>query len=269
MMGIAKGSSISEATPIEAVLKRDRTIVMLGLGLVTALSWFYMFHLAREMQGMDMGMEMAMPRIQPWAAFDFVLMFVMWSVMMVAMMVPSAASLVLLYAGINRRRAEGQDPLVSTTVFLLGYLVVWCGFSAVATLAQWGLHTTALLSPMMASSSPILGGVMLLAAGIFQWTPLKHACLARCRSPLGYLMTEWRDGPGGAFLMGLKHGNYCTVCCWALMSLMFVAGVMSLFWMAVIAGFVLLEKVAPPGRWISRVSGLLLAGWGILMIASA
>jgi predicted metal-binding membrane protein len=264
-MGIAKGSSMSEATPIEAVLRRDRTIVMLGLGLLTALSWMYMFHLAGEMQGM----EMAMPRIQPWTAMDFVLMFVMWSVMMVAMMVPSAASLVLLYAGINRKRAKGQDPLVPTAVFLLGYLVVWCGFSALATLAQWGLHTTALLSPMMASTSPILGGGMLLAAGIFQWTPLKYACLSRCRSPLGYLMTEWRDGAWGAFLMGVRHGNYCTICCWALMSLMFVAGVMSLFWMAVIAGFVLLEKIAPAGRWISRVSGALLTVWGILMILSA
>lgn len=258
---------MSNATPIEAVLKRDRTIVLLGLGLLTVLSWLYMFHLAGKMEGMDMGMEMAMPQMQPWSAMDFFLMFIMWCVMMVAMMVPSAAHMVLLFAGINRKRAEKQDPFVPTGIFLLGYLAVWCGFSAVATVAQWGLHTSALLSPMMASANPLLGGGLLVAAGIFQWTPLKYACLSRCRSPLGYLLTEWRDGPGGAFLMGVKHGNYCTVCCWALMSLMFVAGVMSLLWMAIIAGFVLLEKAAPAGRWISRVSGTLLVAWGILIIS--
>ena len=258
-----------DATAFEAVLKRDRTLVMCGLAGVSVLAWMYMFHLAWDMKNMDMGMEIAMPRMQSWGAVDFVLMFVMWSVMMVAMMVPSAAPMVLLFAAVNRRRRERQGPFVPTGVFLLGYLVIWSGFSALATLAQWGLHAGALLSPTMASNTPILGGALLAAAGIFQWTPLKHACLTHCRSPLGHLMTEWREGSSGAFIMGLRHGGYCAVCCWALMSLMFVAGVMSLLWMAIIAAFVLVEKLAPAGRRVSRISGLLLIAWGVLMVAGA
>ncbi|MBX6763901.1 MAG: DUF2182 domain-containing protein [Rubrobacteraceae bacterium] len=250
----------------EAVLKRDRTIVISGLAVIAALCWTYTFYQARDMQ--NMGMEMAMPRMQAWEIADFVLTFVMWAVMMVAMMMPSAAPMVLMFAKLNRRRQEQQQvPYVSTGVFLLGYLVVWAGFAALATTAQWGLHAAALLSPMMASTSPILGGVLLLAAGVYQWTPLKHACLRHCRSPLGFVLNEWREGRWGAFLMGLKHGGYCTGCCWFLMALLFVAGVMNLLWVAAISGFVLLEKVAPAGHRVSRVAGVVLVGWGAWMVA--
>jgi predicted metal-binding membrane protein len=197
---------------------------------------------------------------------DFSVMFVMWTVMMVAMMVPSTTPMVLMFASINRRRDERLDPIAPAGMFLLGYIVAWAWYSAFATLGQWGLHSAALLSPTMVSSSPILGGVLLLAAGIFQFTPLKYACLNRCRSPLGFLLNEWREGIRGAFIMGLRSGNYCVVCCWAIMSLMFVAGVMSLLWMAVIAAFVLVEKVAPGGQWVSRISGLLLISWGSWML---
>jgi predicted metal-binding membrane protein len=155
---------------------------------------------------------------------------------------------------------------VPTGLFLLGYLIVWIGFSALAAVAQWILHATALLSPMMVSTSPILGGAILITAGAFQWTPLKNACLTHCRSPLNFLMTGWREGKRGALAMGLKHGAYCTGCCWFLMALLFVAGVMNLWWIAIIAGFVLLEKVAPRGLWVGKIAGLALATWGLWMI---
>ncbi|MBI3304528.1 MAG: DUF2182 domain-containing protein [Deltaproteobacteria bacterium] len=262
-----------DGTALDAVLKRDRIVVLVGLAGVVTLAWAYLFYLVWSMHhmamGMAMGIAMAMPHMEVWGIVDFLLLFAMWAVMMVAMMVPSAAPMVLMFATVNRRRRERQRPFVPTGVFLLGYVVVWTGFSALATFAQWGLHTSALLSPLMVSTSPILGGVLLLAAGIFQWTPLKQTCLTQCRSPLGFLMTEWREGTRGAFLMGLRHGSYCVGCCWLLMALLFIAGVMNLLWVATIAAFILAEKVTPAGPWLSRVTGLLLMGWGAWMAARA
>ncbi len=251
----------------ENVSRRDRIIVLGGLAAITALSWIYVSSLASEMRNMEMGAEMAMPQMQAWGVADFVLTFGMWAVMMVAMMTPSAAPMILMFAGVNRRRWEQDVSYVPTSVFLVGYLVVWAGFSVLATTAQWGLHAVSLLSPMMALTSPVLGGVLLVAAGIYQWTPLKHACLSNCRSPLGFVLNEWREGSWGALLMGLKHGGYCTGCCWSLMALLLVAGVMNLLWVAAIAGFVLLEKVAPGGDRLGRVAGVVLVGWGVWMVA--
>lgn len=248
-----------------AVLKRDRIIVLCGLAALVALSWAYISYLAQDMRNMDM--EMAMPQTQVWSVADFTLMFVMWAVMMVVMMTPSAAPMILTFAGASRRRRERQSPYAPTAVFVSGYLVVWASFSVLATAAQWGLHTASLLSPMMASTSSILGGVLLLAAGIYQWTPLKYACLRHCRSSLGFILNEWREGTWGAFLMGLKHGGYCVGCCWFLMALLFVAGVMNLLWVAAIAGFVLLEKVVPAGHLVGRVAGVMLVGWGVWIFA--
>jgi len=214
---------------VETVLRRDRIVVLSGLALIVALSWAYVASLASDMQTMGMATEAAMPRMhEAWGVSEFVLTFVMWAVMMVAMMTPSAAPMILMFAGINRRRQKQQVPYVPTSVFLVGYLMVWIALSVLATSAQWGLHTASLLSPMMVSTSPVLGGILLLMAGIYQWTPLKHACLSKCRSPLGFVLNEWREGRWGAFLMGLKHGAYCTGCCWSLMALLFVAGVMNL-----------------------------------------
>ncbi|MFQ5899302.1 MAG: DUF2182 domain-containing protein [Candidatus Methylomirabilia bacterium] len=254
-------------TSLEAVLKRDRALVGAGVAGVSALAWLYMVYLARDMTNMDPAM--AMPQMQSWGVVDLLLLFVMWAVMMVAMMVPSAAPMVLMFATLNRKRCEQQEPLVATGVFLLGYLVVWTGYSLLATGAQWGLHTAALLSPMMMSTSPILGGALLLAAGIFQWTPLKHACLAHCRFPLGFFMTDWREGTRGALIMGVRHGNYCVGCCWALMALLFVAGVMNLLWVAVIAGFVLVEKVVPRGELVSRGAGGVFVLAGLVLLSQA
>jgi predicted metal-binding membrane protein len=255
---------------LDSVLKRDRLIVLAGLFGLAALAWGYMLHEAHAMTLSGVcccaGMKMSGPDVNAWSPATLLPLFLMWSEMMVAMMLPSAAPMLLTFALVNRKRREREQPFVPTGVFLLGYLVVWTGFSALAAVAQWALHATALLSPMMVSRSPILGGTLLIAAGVFQWTPLKNACLAHCRSPLSFLMTDWREGFGGALLMGLKHGMYCTGCCWFLMALLFVAGVMNMWWVAILAGFVLLEKVTPPKWRVGKVAGGVLALWGLVMV---
>ncbi|HEY0793253.1 MAG TPA: DUF2182 domain-containing protein [Chthoniobacterales bacterium] len=249
------------------VLQRDRAIVACGLAGIAVLAWTYLIYLNWGMRHMEVGMEMViMPAMQRWTAGDLALVFLMWAVMMVAMMVPAASPVILLFTEVNRGRREGQGTLAATGPFLLGYLTAWTGFSAVATLVQWALLTAALVSPMMESTSKALGAGLLLLAGLFQFSRLKYACLAHCRSPLGFLVTEWRDGPGGAFRMGWKHGVLCLGCCWALMGLLFAFGVMNLLWVAAISAFILLEKLTPANRGVSRVSGLLFIGWATWMI---
>ena len=222
------------------------------------------------MAGMDMpGMVMpgmVMPELGEWNATTALLTFVMWAVMMVAMMVPSAAPMILTFLGLNRQRQAAARPLMPLGIFLLGYLAVWTAYSAVATTAQWSLHQAALLSSMMAATSPALSAGLLLAAGVFQWTPLKRACLNGCRSPLSFLLSEWREGSAGAFIMGLRHGAYCVGCCWVLMALLFVAGVMNLLWVAAISFFVMAEKALPKGQWIARAAGAVLVTAGIAMM---
>lgn len=257
---------MQNSTVLEAILKRDRMIVLGGLAGITALAWAYMGYLAWDMGRMDMSLDMAMPHMQAWSVLDLVLVFVMWAVMMVAMMVPSAAPMLLMFTTINRRRRTLQQPYVPTAVFLGGYLLVWTGFSVLAMLVQWGLHSAALLSPMVLRTSPLLGGLVLLAAGLFQWLPLKSACLTHCRSPLGFLMTDWREGHRGALIMGLRHGTYCVGCCWCLMALLFVAGVMNLLWVATLAAFVLVEKVVPRGDLVGRLAGGVLVVAGLVVL---
>ena len=258
---------MQQVTPLESVLRRDRTIVLSGIMVIAGLAWAYTVYRAQALSDMNsVGMGMSMPNVQSWGAIDFVTTFAMWAVMMVAMMVPTAAPMILVFAKVNRRRREEQRPFVPTGIFLLGYVLIWSGFAVIATLATWGLHSGGLLSSMMgASNSSILGGILLLAAGVYQLSPLKYVCLTHCRSPLGFIMTGWREGVGGALDMGLRHGLFCLGCCWVLMGLLFVLGVMNLVWIAILAGFVLLEKVAPAGRWVSRVTGLLLIGWATFM----
>jgi len=220
------------------------------------------------MPGMDMAdmPGMAMPRVHAWDLIDVVLLFVMWAVMMIAMMVPAAAPMVLTFATVQRQRQEQDRATVPTGVFLLGYALVWTAYAAVAALAQWRLHEADLLSAAMASTSTRLGGALLLVAGAFQWTPLKQACLAKCRSPLSFVMTEWREGRTGAFVMGMRHGAYCVACCWALMALLFVAGVMNLLWIAGLAIVVLAERVLPGGAAVSRIAGVLLLLAGVVVL---
>jgi predicted metal-binding membrane protein len=244
------------------LLRRDRVVVAFGLAAIAALSWTYLIYMAWGMRHMDVGIEMViMPAMQNWSAWDLLLVFLMWAVMMVAMMVPTASPMIMLFAEFSRRLDANRSTLVATGQFVLGYVAAWGGFSVVATLAQWGLLSAALVSPMMESTSKVLGGGLLLIAGLFQFTRLKDACLAHCRSPLGFFTTEWRHGSWGAFRMGLKHGGYCLGCCWALMGLLFAFGVMNLLWVAAISAFVLLEKIGPANKLISRLSGLLLIAW--------
>lgn len=250
------------------VLGRDRAIVLGGLAGVVACAWLYLFYLADGMSGgmAESGQSaMAMVHAQPWDAGDTLAMMVMWVVMMVGMMLPSAAPMILLYAGISRKHRAAGRPYPSAAVFTGGYMAAWTGFSVAATAVQWALHGLLLLSPMMTTTSPLLGAGVLVGAGLYQFTPLKGACLRHCRSPLAFLMTRWRDGSRGAFLMGLEHGAYCLGCCWVLMLVLFVVGVMNLLWVAAITLFVLLEKLAPRGdRW-SHLAGIALmaAGAGV------
>ncbi len=259
-------------TSLESILRLDRGVVLAGVVGVAAVAWGYTVYLAWGMGGgMAMGTSLAMPQTAAWGAVDFVLMFVMWAVMMVAMMVPTAAPMILVFAKVNRTRRDQQRPFIPTGVFLSGYVIIWSAFALLATLAQWLLHSASLLSPMMVSSSPIMGGTLLLAAGIFQWSPLKYACVTQCRTPMGFIMTEWREGARGAHVMGLKHGTYCLGCCWVLMALLFVLGVMNLLWIAALAAFVLVEKVVrpgPAGNAVSWAAGFGLVFWGAWTIVT-
>ena len=262
---------------LEQVLKRDRGIIIAAILVIAAIAWAYTVYLSQtgmssdSMQmGQGSGMGMAMADMRSWSAADFGLMFVMWAVMMVAMMAPSATPMLLMFANVNRKRKEREAPYVPTGVFLAGYVIVWAAFSLAATGGNWGLHQASLLSSMMGeSTSGYLGGGLLLLAGVFQWSPLKYACLKQCRTPMGFLMTSWREGHRGALRMGLEHGAYCLGCCWALMLLLFVLGIMNLVWIAALAAFVLAEKVAPKGEWVSRITGVLMLGWGIWAIVNA
>ena len=187
---------MASTTFTESLLRRDRSIVWAGLGAITLLSWAYMVYLVWEMNQMDMGqmgMDMAMPQMAAWTATEFLLTFIMWSVMMVAMMIPSAAPMITTYAAISRKKHVEQSPFGPTTLFVVGYLIVWAGFSLIATTAQWLLHSAALLSPMMVTTSAVVGSALLIAAGVFQFTPVKQRCLHHCRSPIGFFLTEWRE----------------------------------------------------------------------------
>jgi len=209
-----------------------------------------------------MGMTAAMT----WTAADTFFTFAMWTVMMAGMMVPSATPVLLLFAATGAGRS-GRGVSLATLAFGLGYITVWTGFSAGAAVAQYGLHQAAMLSMSMSSASSRLSGAILIAAGAYQLTPWKGRCLTHCRTPLGFLMTNWSDGILGAFRMGFRHGAYCLGCCWALMCILFAVGVMNLVWIAALTGFVLLEKLGPAGATIARVAGAVILALGIVVIA--
>jgi predicted metal-binding membrane protein len=258
---------------LEAVLRRDRWLVAAGLIAVTAVAWVYMAREAREMSLSGVchcaGMRMSGLDVQAWSVTALVPLFLMWAEMMVAMMLPSATPLILAFAMVNRQRRVQELPYVPTAVFTLGYLAAWVGFSAVAAVGQWVLHSLMLLSSMMMTRSSWLAGGLLIGAGIFQWTPLKHACLKHCRSPLSFLLNDWQEGRKGALMMGLRNGWYCMGCCWLLMALLFVAGVMNLWWVGLITLFVLAEKIAPQTWRLGSLAGVILVVWGILVSTGA
>jgi predicted metal-binding membrane protein len=247
-------------------LRHDRVVVVSGLAVVVLLSWAYVLTgagMMQEMGGMLMPMSMG-----PWTLAHVALLFAMWAVMMAAMMLPSAAPTILLYGVIARRHGEGHALVTASGAFVLGYVVVWATFSLVAVALQFGLERAALISPMMETTSIALAGAVLIATGLYQWTPLKQACLRHCRSPLEFITEHWRAGVGGAFLMGFRHGVYCVGCCWLLMLLLFVGGVMNLAWIGGLALFVLIEKLAPAGHWIGRGAGVMLVAWGTATLLS-
>ena len=258
-------SAAPRPTILEAALRRDRLVVAGGLFALAALAWAYITHLAAPMPA---HLGMAMAGTAPWSIGQVAGLGLMWIVMMIAMMLPSVTPVILLFANLSRRRRLQGVLAAPVSVFALGYLLAWTGYAVLAALGQSLLHSAALLSPAMAARSPLLGGGLLLLAGLYQWLPVKGACLSHCRSPLGFFSSEWREGVSGALVMGLRHGSYCLGCCWALMALLFVAGVMNLFWVVVIAGFVLAEKVVPNGRLLGRITGVLLAGWGLWVVVS-
>jgi len=256
--------------PVAVISGRDRILISTCLGVISVLAWVYLVHLDRQMSASmehdTMMAQMGMAMDMPWTTADMFFTFAMWAVMMVGMMAGSAAPVLLLFAAAQARRAE-HGVRLAVLLFGLGYITVWVGFSACAALAQWGFHETALLSPAMTATSPYLAGAILIMAGAYQLTPWKGACLTHCRSPLGFLMSHWRDGKLGALRMGLSHGAYCLGCCWALMCVLFVVGVMNLLWVAALSAFVLVEKVGPRGVLASRLAGVAAAAAGLLLLA--
>jgi predicted metal-binding membrane protein len=257
---------MSESATLPRLMLRERVIILLAVAGVTALSWLYLLQLGRGMPDMA---GMAMPMSPRWTPATFALTFAMWAVMMVGMMLPSAAPMILTFAALNRRKAQAFQRVMPVLLFASGYLVVWTAFSLFATLLQWALDRLALLSPMLTTTNALIGGALFLAAGVYQLTPLKQACLRHCRSPFAFLFNRWRDGLSGALRMGVEHGAYCLGCCWLLMALLFVVGVMNLLWVAAITLFVFGEKLLRGGAWIARVSGVAMAVYGIWLVVQA
>ncbi len=252
---------------LATALKRDRLVIGLAIVVTAAVAWAYTFYEARRMNVSGVchcaGMKMGGPDLAAWSAASLLPLFLMWAVMML----PSAAPMLLTFAAVARNRRRADRPYVSVTVFAAGYLAIWCVFSLLAAVVQWVLHRAALLSPAMVSSSGVLAGLLLVAAGVFQFTSLKRSCLTRCRAPLEFIMTRWREGGRGAFAMGVEHGAFCAGCCWALMALLFVLGVINILWIAALTIVVALEKMLPRARWFSATSGVALICWGLSMVA--
>jgi predicted metal-binding membrane protein len=247
------------------LLRHDRAVVLGVLAAVSALAWAYLLGGAGMHAAATMSMGGGLAMAPAWTPAYGMLVFLMWAGMMVAMMLPAAAPTILIASALmrERRAAAAWGP---TGLFVLGYLTVWFGFSLIATGAQWGLSRIGLLSAGMASNSRLLAALLLIGAGLYQWAPAKGACLARCRSPLEPLTRFWRHGAAGPLLSGLYSGAYCLGCCWLLMGLLFVSGVMNLTWIALLALFVLIEKALPGGALVSRVAGAGLIGWGALVL---
>jgi predicted metal-binding membrane protein len=276
---------LSGSAALTGALQRQRVIVVGALLLITGLAWIWLFRLGAQMStlptpdmaGMDMSnmdanamaaMSTMAPALEPWTLTHGLFLFAMWAVMMVGMMTPSVAPMVFIYQRVAQQAHSSGHSFAPASWFFGGYLAAWTVFAALATLAQWALESAALLTPMMDSASNRFGGVVLLAAGLYQWLPLKDACLAHCRAPLSFVQQHggFQAGAGGSMRLGFVHGLYCIGCCWTLMALLFVGGVMNLLWIAALMILVLLEKILPGGRWLSRVAGLVMVGAGAWLI---
>jgi len=282
---------VAVAFDLESVLRRDRLVVVIALVAVIVLSWVYVlagagmgmsaFEMTRmtqpvgvidstqpSVQGMSMGGTAVGGTMVTgaWTVGYAVVIFFMWWVMMFGMMLPSAAPLLLLFARMMRKEKDKGAPYVPTGVFALGYVIMWAAFSAIATGAQWGLEASGLLSGIMVGTSAVLGAGLLIAAGVWQLTPWKNACLRHCRSPIGFLSAHWRPGRTGAFKMGVVHGAFCLGCCWFLMALLFYGGVMNLYWIIGLALYILIEKLLPAGARIGQLTGVILIAWGATLL---
>ena len=247
---------------LEKSLSNDRLIVLAGIAIVSVISWAHMAGMTIEGQSLAPHHP-----VHHWSGSTLLSHFIMWIVMMVAMMLPTAGPMILTFATISRGQREKKQPYVNTSVFLVAYILVSIGYSLLATFLQWWLYSHAMLTALGASNSNMLSGLLLCIAGVYQWSSLKHACLRFCRNPFNFLMGNWREGSTGALHMGFKHGLLCTGCCWALMALMFVGGVMNLLWMVVITAVILIEKVAPRGDIFAKIAGVAMITSGIYFIA--
>jgi predicted metal-binding membrane protein len=244
-----------------------------ALGLIATLGWAY---LALDDGAADLclsgveriGRGLSIPVGRAWSAFEFVPVFTMWFAMVVAMMVPVAAPTVAAFADVAAMDSGKPAAALRVSAFVAGYLLSWSLFCLLATVAQWGIHMSARLDPLISASSSMLGGVLLISAGLYQWSPMKDRCLTQCRSTIAFLVARWREGTGGALAMGVIHGVHCIGCCWALMALMLFAGAMNLLWIAALTLLMLAEKALPGGASLARAAGGVLAAWGIVLIAS-
>lgn len=257
---------------LEAVLRRDRLALIVGLVVAMSMGWLWvLLGAGMNMTAIEMtrmaGTDGWMMQQAVWTPAYAALIFSMWWVMMVAMMLPSAAPMLLLFARVNRKDKRAGAPLVPASVFAAGYLIAWGLFSLITASVQWAMESIGLISPILEITNVWLGGGILIAAGLWQLTPMKSACLRHCRSPLGFLIGNWRSGRWGALRMGMHHGAYCLGCCWFLMALLFFGGVMNLYWIIGLAAFVLLEKTIPLGHWLGRAVGVALIGWGVSLAA--
>lgn len=250
----------------EGALRRGEHAAVAGAVLgASALAWFFTVRMCRLPEGC------CAPSLGggPWGPAEVGGAFAMWAVMMAGMMLPTALPVTLALAAASRGRGGEGRPLLPVGAFAGGYLAVWSLYSLVAAGAQWLLQRGAWLSPRALALGPLAGGVLLVAAGAFQWSPWKDACMMKCRSPLGFLLSCWRPGASGAFAMGVRYGGYCVGCCWLLMALSFALGIMNLLWMAAVTLLMVAEKAAPFGPAVTRVAGLALAAWGVGLVAGA
>jgi predicted metal-binding membrane protein len=245
--------------------RRDRALLVVGLAAVSALAWGHLASMSARLPAGAPHHHAALPGPRPWSGADLATAAAMWAVMMLAMMVPVVAPWVLAIARAAPERGPGRA-LPSAGAFLAGYGAVWLGFSIAAAAGQLLLQRAALLSGG-ALTSPVVAAALLAAAGAWQWTPLRDACLRHCRSPMGFFLLRWRDGAWGAFGMGARHGTFCLGCCWALMALAFVFGVMSLLWMAALTAYLLVEKSIAAGPWLPRLAGAGLVGAALWVVA--
>jgi len=263
-MHAPRGStSTGSATASAQRAPHGRIALLAALIALVVASWSYLVYEDWAMRHMDV-VDMAMPGAGAWSPADLALVFVMWAVMMVAMMVPAAAPAIL----IHRRLQAARSPFVpaASALFVAGYLLVWTSFSIVATAAQWGLHNAALVSPAAVLGNRFISGTLLILAGLYQWSARKRLCLTACATPLAFLQAHWHEGAPGALRMGVTHGAYCVGCCGLLMALLFVYGVMNLAWIFALTLFVTVERLVAPGPWFGQVSGVTLAALGLVTL---